>query len=321
MNVLAREHLALFDNDVSLDEQKQRRQEFYNRYARLRDKTEKGLWGKMTLAQTEPIHPFMYFVFKLNLMVNGLKARILEDHRTEITEPTVFAVTHISKFDIEIIGGMMKEHMYLLTGDYERIQGTANEALLALNGVFYVNEDDVKDRKLVKEKMIAHLLAGGNIMYFPEGTWNLTDNLPVMKCFWGIIEVALRGNANIVPIAIERYGKRFDIIIGEQFDLSKYDDTCEGKTAAITCLRDTLATLKWKIWERRPVAHRECIDKKEWQKLVQDWLSEWPHYDIRCNMNMRYKPRNTVDKQAVFNHLSEIEVNASNAFLWNKENH
>lgn len=51
--------------------------------------------------------------------------------------------------------------------------------------------------------MIKILKNKGNIMYFPEGTWNLSPNLPVVKCSYGIIDVAMKAKAVIVPIAIQ----------------------------------------------------------------------------------------------------------------------
>lgn len=108
--------------------------------------------------------------------------------------------------------------------------------------------------------MIEHLQQGGNLMYFPEGTWNLSPNLPVLPCYWGIVGVAQKGNAVIVPIAAEQYRKHFIINIGENFDMSKYGI---DKTLAISELRDALATLKWEIWENQPIRHREGLDAAE----------------------------------------------------------
>ena len=92
---------------------------------------------------------------------------------------------------------MQKEHYYLLSGDYEHLQGLIDEKFLSVNGVFYFNEKDKKDRKAVSGKMIEHLKQNGNLMYFIEGTWNLTPNLPMLPCYWGIVDIAKEGNAII----------------------------------------------------------------------------------------------------------------------------
>ena len=62
--------------------------------------------------------------------------------------------------------------------------------------------------------MISTLKAGDNLMYFPEGAWNMSPNLPMLPCFLGIIDVPKRGGADIIPVAIEQYGKHFKINIG-----------------------------------------------------------------------------------------------------------
>lgn len=63
-------------------------------------------------------------------------------------------------------------------------------AFITLNGVFFFNERVKEDRKAVAEKMTEHLKQGGNIMYFPEGAWNLKPALPMLPCYWGIVDIS-----------------------------------------------------------------------------------------------------------------------------------
>lgn len=86
-------------------------------------------------------------------------------------------------------------------------------------------------------------------MYFPEGTWNLTPNLPMLPCYWGIVDIAKQGGAVVIPVAAEQYGKHFKINIGENFDMNAYGEGIAEKARAIADLRDVLATLKYEIWE------------------------------------------------------------------------
>ena len=67
-------------------------------------------------------------------------------------------------------------------------------------------------------------------MYFPEGTWNLSSNLPMLPCYWGIVDVAKKGNAIIIPVAADQYGKHFKINVGKNIDMNLYGDTKEEKT-------------------------------------------------------------------------------------------
>ena len=64
-----------------------------------------------------------------------------------------------------------------------------------MNGVVYVCECDKEERRSATERMISTLAQGSNLMYYPEGTWNLLDHLPMLPCYWGIIQVAQAGGA------------------------------------------------------------------------------------------------------------------------------
>ncbi len=49
--------------------------------------------------------------------------------------------------------------------------------------------------KYTKESLIKLLKQGKSILWFPEGTWNMTDNLLMLPMRWGIIEVSQRADA------------------------------------------------------------------------------------------------------------------------------
>lgn len=166
-----------------------------------------------------------------------------------INKPIIFAITHVGKYDIEIISEAIKEHYYLLSGDFEHIQGVIDAPFLGINDVIYFNEKIKDDRASVSGRMIEILKQGGNLMYFPEGTWNLSPNLPVLPCYWGIIEEAKKGDAIIVLIAACQYDKHFKINIGQNIDPALFGDDSYGKTTAIELIRNTLASLSWEIYE------------------------------------------------------------------------
>ena len=128
-------------------------------------------------------------------------------------------------------------------------------------------------------------------MYFPEGTWNLSPNLPVLPCYWGIVDVAQAGNAIIVPIAVEQYGKHFKIRIGENFDMRTFGTDVTEKLNAINTLRDILATLKWEIWETKQQLKRCEIDNDEWNKYIANRFREWPYFNLEYIDSLILKPK------------------------------
>lgn len=206
----------------------------------------------------------------------------------------------------------------MLSGDYEHIQGIIDAPFLSLNGVIYFNETVPEDRKQAKQKMINHLQNGGNLLYFPEGTWNLSENLPVLPCYWGIVEIAKKGDAIIIPIGTEQYGKRFDICVGESIDLRNYGSTTEEKSQAIRHIRDVLATLKWDIWESHPTTARNKISHQEWDEYLEQRFKEWTYFDLSYVDTLVYKPKNITTSKDAFSHLYQLKPNINNAFLFNK---
>lgn len=284
-----------------------------------RNKFEKSLVGRMPHKWRLCLHPILFKIISSRNKSAGFTSHVLYDKRKKTTEPIIFAITHIGKFDIEVSTETVKEHYYLLSGDYENMKGTVEEIFLGLNGVVYIREDDKEDRALSKEKMINVLRQGGNMMYFPEGNWNLTPNLPVLPLPFGVIDVAMRANATIIPIGIEQYGKDFYIAVGENFDVDKYDkDNVEGKITAINDLRDHLATLKWDIWSSNPEEISKTINSESFSAHIIERLQEWPGMTLEQFFDSAYKPKTITTYKDAFDHLSTIHPTTRNAFLFNK---
>ena len=291
MNKLAEAQKALLNCELSKEERAKKENEFLKKYYSLREKDERSVFGRLSLFQRQKLHRYILAIYKVKNLLCGFRCELIRDEREFTDRPIIFAVTHVGKFDIEVVSEAVKEHYYLLSGDYEHLQGTIENLFLNLNGVIYFNERVKEERKGVLERMVKHLSAGGNLMYFPEGTWNLTPNLPVLPCYWGIIETARQGNAVIIPVAAEQYGKRFVVNIGRNFDANQYGGSVEEKAKAITELRDILATLKWEIWESEPSQKRSQVDCKDWDEYVNERLKEWPYFNREYIAEMTYQPK------------------------------
>ena len=320
MNVLAKGQQKILEAGISDDERQKREERFYKLYYQLRKKEENSILGSLSLSARKRLHKLVLLIYTIKNRLGGFSFEIVNNERKPTNRPIIFAVTHVGKFDIEVISEAIKDHYYLLSGDYEHIQGIIDAPFLAINGVFYFNEKVKSDRAAVSEKMIQHLKSGGNLMYFPEGTWNLSPNLPVLPCYWGIVDIAQKGNAIIVPIAAEQYGKHFKINIGKNFDMNHFGYSSLEKTKAINGLRDTLATLKWDIWKSESIRKRVEITSDEWDIFLEKRFKEWPYFNLEYIDNLVFKPKGVINPDTVFAHLSLLQPNLSNAFLFNKRN-
>lgn len=321
MNILADKQKLLYEKNTDIVELKKLEAEFYDLYYKLRDADDKKWWSKLSLEQRQRIHFLILGIYKLKNRLGGFSYTLINDKRTETNKPIIFAITHVGKYDIEVVSEAIRTHYYLLSGDYEHIQGIIDAPFLGLNGVFYFNEKDKADRKRVSLDMINHLQNNGNLMYFIEGTWNMSPNLPMLPCYWGIVDIAIKGNATIVPVAAEQYDKHFVINIGENFDMSKYDCTTIGKSNGIDSLRDTLATLKWEIWEYMPMAKRSELVGDEWDKYKEERYKEWPYFNDEYIDGLVFKPKNVITNKEAFAHVKKLTPNRNNAFLFDKRIH
>ena len=265
------------------------------------------------------LHKLIFIVFVVKNKLSGFTCEVLKDERTKTDRPIIFAPTHVGKFDIEVSAVGIKDHFYLLSGDYENLQGIIDGKFLLVNGVIFFNEKVKSDRIEVAGRMINHLNSGGNLMYFPEGAWNLKPELPVLPCYWGIVDIAQKSNAIVVPVAIEQYGKRFKINIGKNIDMLEYGFGDTEKSKAITDLRDAMATLKWEIWETEPQLKRNELKGDEWDRYVKTRLSEW-NFSFRHIEKLIYTPKNICSTENAFLHLKEIIPSKKNIFLYNKNN-
>ena len=318
MNILADKQKELFNPTLSDAERAVKEKEFLDLYYKLRNKDENGFLGRLSLKTRKRLHKLILLVYIIKNHLGGFSHEVIKDERTKTDRPIIFAITHVGKFDIEVVSEAIKDHYYLLSGDYEHIQGIIDAPFLAVNGVIYFNEKVKSDRAAVSEKMIKHLKSGGNLMYFPEGTWNMSPNLPMLPCYWGIVEVAQKSNAVIVPVAAEQYGKHFKINIGANFDMQQFGCDAHEKAKAINSLRDILATLKYEIWESEPVLNRAELSGNEWDDYIEARFAEWPYFNLEYIDGLVYKPKGVIEKSEAFAHLNSITPTMQNAFLLNK---
>jgi 1-acyl-sn-glycerol-3-phosphate acyltransferase len=234
------------------------------------------------------IHIFPYLAVALDRKLSKNKLIKLSDKREKSDKPIIYACAHCHPEDPATALEAIKEHAYLFLGDPEDVYQRFEGLLLELNGVVNVEtrpkqnyidelikmgllkEEETEeftktikfDRKIAYAKSVEILKKGANLLIFPEGAVNLTTNLPVMGLYPGAVKMALETGAEIVPMALERYGNRFYVNIGSNIKV-----TDRGATSIQYYnekLRDEMATLKWQIWDYQGIKKREeCPTKEE----------------------------------------------------------
>lgn len=193
------------------------------------------------------IHVPIIGILKLYHHICPVKLRILYNNSEKKKRPTIYAATHVCWDDIEYAMDAITEQAYLFWGDPRELYRSFAGALLNLNGCIICDTQYKRDRFVAKETAIKLLDAGGNLLLFPEGVWNTSENKLVNYLFPGIAEMAIRTKVDIVPIAIERTEMGFDIAIGKSIESKSFD--MEDKWMLLQEIRDAMATLKWDVLE------------------------------------------------------------------------
>lgn len=217
------------------------------------------------------IHPILMFLLRVKSKLLGLTYEFVNDKRVDSKsgKTVIYAISHIGKFDYEMLIEACDIFAYPFAGDWELMYATVDDYFLRANGVLWVDTSDKEDRQNSFKFMLKALKQGIPILIYPEAIWNLTESLPMMKIFPGAVQAAQECNVPIIPIAIEQRGKHFLLNVGAELDFTSTEEC-----VAVQILRDTLATLIWEIWEHLPREKRADIHSGYHEKFIQERLAE-----------------------------------------------
>ena len=227
-------------------------------------------------------------------------------------KPMIFAVNHTNSCDGPVsaraISQAFHRRSWLLAGK-QRLW-VSDRIWLFLNGTIWVDRQDKADMRATKAVMCAYLKNGQAITWFPEGTWNLTDNLLMLPMKWGIIDVAMTADAQIIPTIIDydRSAKIAVVRFGAPIAPSK--DT--SRAEAIQDLRDTMATLRWEIWEKCPPLKE--YDRQKLKADIYVALEEYPPIDWPQEQKFIFKMYTS--PEAIFASIDSLMPRKENAFLF-----
>ncbi len=256
-------------------------------------------------------------LLKIDRILAKRSVKVIDDKSIKTSKPKIYAATHVGRYDIETATEIVKESNFLLMGDPGETYRNFDGFVLKIKGIVFVDTKDKEDRKIAKETCIKILKQGGNILIFPEGAWNITENQLVMKLFDGTVDMARQTGAEIIPIAIERYDNSYYANIGNNISIDK-DNTLTNRQLSDD-LRDVLATLKWEIIEKLPPIVREELPGDYGKTFVDSIMAETEvGYTVEEIIRTRYKDKNIVLPEEAFAFLNDINLNDNNSFLFNK---
>jgi len=220
------------------------------------------------------------FLFVRNISKKYIHEELIIDSKSSYKGPVIYAVNHTNVSDTPVVFHTLNKQAYILAGT--KSQKLIDSIGFNLNGVVWVDRHSAKSRKKSTEIIYKILSSGGSVMWFPEGTWNLTDNLLMLPMRYGIVKMAAKANVPIVPISIHYVGSIIYSTVGEPITIGINEDAI----TAITQLRDIMATMKYEQMEACGVYKRIDVDKKDFDALIKASLDEYPtfnrEYEEKC---------------------------------------
>lgn len=254
---------------------------------------------------------------KLQRISKRQKLIIVNDRREDTGKAIIFSPTHIGGVDIEMVFEGIRVPTWLMLADPRELYRSFSGAMLDLNGVIVFDSDHKKDRHIAKLRSIELLRRGTNLIIFSEGAYNISPNQLVMHPYAGTAEIALEANADIVPIALVRDGKRYYMNIGKNFDPRDY--SLEQKYKLTDLLRDNLATLLWEIMEQLPLTRRNTVNDHYYEEVfLKDMFADVGNYTYTIDdvKETLLRPKGIVEPDEVFAFMDVMKPNRENAFLF-----
>lgn len=191
----------------------------------------------------------------------------------------IYAVNHSCKWDFQYMVEIAPKKFTILAGK-QRLNFIDRIGFI-WNGTVWVDRQN-KSSKAKSKKKLNHLLQKGkNICIFPEGTWNLTPEKPMLPLYWGVIDLAQKNQVPIIPICLEYRENICYVKFGEVMHVEQN----ANKQEEITKIRDAFATLKWELWEMFPQEKRCDIEGRYWEKYIEERLSEYKKLDYEYELS------------------------------------
>ena len=156
------------------------------------------------------------------------------------------------------------------------------------------------------------------MLMYPEATWNLTPELPMLPMNWGVVKLSWESSVPICAIYVFFNGKKCHAKIGKLFIPTG------NAIEDISALRDQMATLFWDLLEQQPMGRREDIRPDEHERDIAERYKDYPRTYKDPDAVRKYeealifRPKGVATHEEAFGHLANFRPTMKNAFLFDK---
>ncbi len=281
--------------NLSLDQKKKYYNDLKNYYANLKD-------NKLEHKLHQAVNPLIKVIAKsLNgTSKNPAKIEIFKNEwdQNEYNGPVIYACNHTNSHDMPFVIEVARNQYYVYAGN--EIENDINGMLFKLNGVVFVDRTSKEDRKTSFEKFVKLCCQNKDTLIFPEATWNVTPNKPMNNIYSGVIEAAIISGNPIIPLVTEYTDSKWYMYIGKPIFITYAIDIDQAREY----LRDTMASMKWSIWESFTQAKREEIPSNYFEQYLNKIYTEYPKLDPVFESKFVYK--DYVTEEEVFENVKKL---------------
>lgn len=209
----------------------------------------------------------------------------------------------------------------------------------------------INDRANVKVAIDQILENSINLLWFYEGSWNLSCNKPYYDGSFHMVQAAIDNNALVIPVSYDliknKIFKRSVVMVSDPIDFRKiYGNkklTIEEKKEGLDIIKGAIGNNLFNIWEKYCKVSKDELYKKYgkkpnieddlthdfkkesniksyFDKYMNDVLKEW-YFTLEEIDNKHFADKDKVESKDAFSHLDSLRLNKNNAFLASKRNH
>lgn len=255
-------------------------------------------------------------LYPLLMFLTGTKVRYQVKKVNEYTalpdKPIIFVANHGAFQDTPVMLRVTARRSYIFSG--KQNLAFIDWIFFMLNGVIWVDRKDKADMKASKDAIFEYLAKGQSILWFTEGTWNLTPNQLMLPMKWGVIDVAKHAGAQIIPVAL--HYDRENMVCSVKFAKPMHSADFEDKVEAIRNLRDSIATMRWEFMRAQPVLSRGGYDTALLREEMYRVIDEYPPLNWEYESSCIYQPCHSPEE--AFAYLDKLIPCRENGFLFRK---
>lgn len=204
--------------------------------------------------------------------------------------PIIFAGNHYCGLDVIVAANLVHGRAQIVAG--KQPLTPVDEFFFNMNGTVFVDRKNKEDTAACKRAMEALLKQGKNVIIFPEGTSNVSDELLMYPMKWGVIEVAQKTGAQIIPMVLDYDHdlKQCRVRFGTPLLMDGL-----SKAEGIALLRDTMASERWNFFSRR-TASRAGMDLAEERRKNKQLLLAYKLLDYDYERTVVFHPYPTEEE-------------------------